>query len=157
MKPTAAAVISGAVERWIESADAMETLGAELATGLAAGAVLALCGPLGAGKTCLTRGIVAGLGSAAVVTSPTFTLVHEYPGGRLPVSHFDFYRVASADELVAAGWDDHLDRNGVVIVEWADRFPGLMPAQTWWLAIEGRAGGRIVRWRPPGGSEWPAQ
>lgn len=123
----------------------MEAFGAELASGLAAGSVLALCGPLGAGKTCLTRGLVAGLGSPAAVSSPTFTLIHEYPGGRLPVSHFDFYRVDSAAELVAAGWDEHLDRDGVVIVEWADRFPELLPPATIWLTIHPLANSRRIR------------
>jgi len=107
--------------------------------------VLALCGTLGSGKTSLTKGIVAGLGSSAAVTSPTFTLVHEYPGGCMEVAHFDFYRVQNAEELVAAGWDDYLDRGGVVIAEWADRFPALLPDHTTWLQLEADGKSRIIR------------
>lgn len=110
--------------------------GHALGASLAAGAVVALCGPLGAGKTQAVKGIVAGLGSQAVVTSPTFTLVHEYRDGRLPVFHFDFYRHERPEAVLAAGWDDILDEAGIVLVEWADRFPGLLPAQTRWFAFE---------------------
>jgi tRNA threonylcarbamoyladenosine biosynthesis protein TsaE len=110
--------------------------GHALGASLAAGAVVALCGPLGAGKTQAAKGIVAGLGSQAAVTSPTFTLVHEYRDGRLPVFHFDFYRHERPEAVLAAGWDDILDEPGVVVVEWADRFPGLLPAQTRWFAFE---------------------
>ena len=76
-----------------------------------------------------------GLGSTAAVTSPTFALVHEYPDGRLPVFHFDFHRVSLAAEIVAIGWDDYLDRDGVVIAEWADHFPELFPPGTRWLRL----------------------
>jgi tRNA threonylcarbamoyladenosine biosynthesis protein TsaE len=110
--------------------------GHSLGSTLAAGDVVALCGPLGAGKTQATKGIVAGLGSQAEVTSPTFTLVHEYHDGRLPVFHFDFYRHERPEAVLAAGWDDILDEPGVVIVEWADRFPELLPASTRWFVFE---------------------
>ena len=133
------------MERRIDSEKQMLDFGRELARSLQPGAVVALCGGLGAGKTCLTKGLVAGLGSAAAVTSPTFTLVHEYAGGRLEVAHFDFYRVRSAAELVAAGWDDYLDHTDVVIAEWADRFAGLFPPHTSWWQLEHADGGRIVR------------
>ena len=113
--------------------------GRVMATGLTAGDCLALVGDLGAGKTHLTKGIVAGLDCESEVTSPTFTLVHEYRGGRLPAFHFDFYRIETAEEILAIGWDDYLDSEGVVIVEWADRFPELLPedAQWWTLRIDG--------------------
>lgn len=108
-------------------------LGRETASGLVAGDTLALVGDLGAGKTQFTKGLVAGLGCTAPVTSPTFTLVHEYTGGRLPVFHFDFYRLESAEELLNIGWDDYLDAAGVAVVEWADKFPELLPHGTqWW-------------------------
>ena len=127
-------------------ADPQQTLefGRELGCRLRSGAVVALCGGLGSGKTCFTQGLVAGLGSDAVVTSPTFTLVHEYGGGRLEVAHFDFYRVASAAELVAAGWDDYLDHAGVVVAEWADRFPELLPPHSIWWRFEHDGRGRVV-------------
>ena len=92
--------------------------------------MIALIGGLGAGKTHWTKGLVAGLGSAAEVTSPTFGLVHEYPGGRLPVFHLDFYRLENAGELIALGWDEYLEADGVIIAEWGDKFPDLLPAGT---------------------------
>ncbi len=116
-----------------ESVEAMEALGREAASQVRAGSVIALVGGLGAGKTHWTKGFVAGLGSAADVTSPTFGLIHEYSGGRLPVFHLDFYRLDSAAELVALGWDELLEENGVVIAEWADKFPELLPPDTCWL------------------------
>jgi tRNA threonylcarbamoyladenosine biosynthesis protein TsaE len=109
--------------------------GRALAPELRAGDVIALVGNLGAGKTHATKGIVAGLGSTADVSSPTFTLVHEYADARPVVFHFDFYRMASADEILAIGWDDYLDGGGITIVEWADKFPEIIPAQARWFVF----------------------
>lgn len=102
--------------------------GQRLATELEPGDVVALNGPLGAGKTHFAKGIVSGIGSADEVTSPTFALVNEYSSGRFPVFHFDFYRLDSADELLRIGWDEYLDDEGIVLVEWASKFPDLLPA-----------------------------
>ncbi len=113
-----------------ESPEAMLELGRAAAVGVRPGTVIALIGGLGAGKTHWTKGFVAGLGSAAEVTSPTFGLVHEYPGGRLPVLHLDFYRLENADELIAIGWDEYLEAEGVVIAEWGDRFPEVLPPES---------------------------
>lgn len=110
--------------------------GRTLAATLRAGDVIALVGTLGAGKTHATKGIVAGLGSTADVSSPTFTLVHEYTGPGLTAFHFDFYRLDTAEEVLNIGWDDYLDAGGVVIVEWADKFPGLLPEGTRWFRFE---------------------
>ncbi len=112
-----------------------DTFRAALAEGprLRPGDVLALTGDLGAGKTQWVKGLAAGLGSAASVTSPTFTLIHEYPGGRLPLYHLDCYRLERPEELLAIGIDDYLDGRGVVVIEWADKFPPLMPAATRWV------------------------
>lgn len=119
--------------------------GRELGQRLQAGEVVALVGNLGAGKTQASKGIVAGLGCGQGVSSPTFSLVHEYEGGRLPVFHFDFYRMESEAEVLGLGWDEYLDAGGVVIVEWADRFPQVMPASTRWFVLEhaGEAGRTI--------------
>lgn len=126
--------------------DEMLQLGRNAAPGLEPGTVIALVGGLGAGKTHWTKGLVAGLGSAAEVTSPTFGLVHEYPCGGMPVFHFDFYRLETPEELIALGWDEYLDAGGIVIVEWADKFPELLPKETRWLRFEIQDdGGRIVR------------
>lgn len=113
--------------------DAMEQLGRSAAALARPGSVIALVGGLGAGKTHWTKGFVAGIGSSAEVTSPTFGLVHEYPGGRLPVFHLDFYRLDAPEELIGIGWDEYLDTDGVIIAEWADKFPELLPESTVWL------------------------
>lgn len=114
----------------------MRRFGSELGASLAAGSVLALVGGLGAGKTQLAKGLAEGVGYPGEVTSPTFALVQEYRGGRLPVFHFDYYRLRSADELLAIGWDEYLDQRGLVIAEWADLFPELLPPETRWLRLE---------------------
>jgi len=110
-----------------KSAKAMEEMGRTAAVQVCDGTVIALCGGLGVGKTHWTKGFVAALGSTAEVTSPTFGLVHEYLDGRLPVFHFDFYRLGSAEELLAIGWDEYLEGSGVIIAEWGDRFPEILP------------------------------
>ena len=110
--------------------------GRQLAPTLQAGDVVALVGNLGAGKTHASKGIVAGMGCGSEVSSPTFTLVHEYTSGRLPVFHFDFYRMETADEVINIGWDDYLDAGGVVLVEWADRFAELLPSNAKWFLLK---------------------
>lgn len=97
-----------------------EELGARLAGRLGPGAVIAFTGDLGAGKTAFTRGLARGLGISDRVTSPTFTIVNEYEGGRLPLFHFDMYRLSSSDELFDIGWEDYLARGGVCAVEWSE-------------------------------------
>ena len=97
-----------------------EALGAALGRVLAPGTVIAYRGDLGAGKTAFTRGLARGLGYAEPVTSPTYTIVNEYLGGRLPLFHFDMYRLRSSDDLWDIGWEDYLDRGGVCAVEWSE-------------------------------------
>ena len=97
-----------------------EAIGARLAAVLNPGAVVAYLGDLGMGKTAFTRGLAAGLGYKGRVTSPTFTIVNEYEGGRLPLFHFDMYRLGSSDELFDIGWEDYLARGGVCAVEWSE-------------------------------------
>ncbi len=103
-----------------------EALGAALAAKLTAGTVLAFQGDLGAGKTAFTRGIARGLGIKDPVTSPTYTVVNEYPDGRLPLFHFDMYRLSSADDLWDIGWEDYLERGGVCAVEWSENVADAM-------------------------------
>ena len=97
-----------------------EAIGAALGKILPAGTVIAYRGDLGAGKTAFTRGLARGLGYTDMVTSPTYTIVNEYLGGRLPLFHFDMYRLASADDLWDIGWEDYLDRKGICAVEWSE-------------------------------------
>ena len=97
-----------------------EAVGERLAQALRPGTVIAYCGDLGAGKTAFTRGLARGLGCTETVTSPTYTIVNEYLSGRLPLFHFDMYRLRSADDLFDIGWEDYLDRGGVCAVEWSE-------------------------------------
>ena len=97
-----------------------EAVGAALGRVIPAGTVIAYEGDLGAGKTAFTRGLARGLGCAEQVTSPTYTIVNEYISGRLPLFHFDMYRLRSADDLWDIGGEDYLDRNGVCAVEWSE-------------------------------------
>ena len=102
------------------SADETQALGTKLAKRLQPGDVIAFFGDLGAGKTALTRGIAQGLGITDIVTSPTYTIVNEYLTGRLPLFHFDMYRLGSSDELFDIGWEDYVARGGVCAVEWSE-------------------------------------
>ena len=107
-----------------------EAAGACLAAALAPGSVVAYEGGLGMGKTAFTRGLAAGLGYKGRVTSPTFTIVNEYEGGRLPLFHFDMYRLSSADDLFDIGGEDYLARGGVCAVEWSENVADALPEDT---------------------------
>jgi tRNA threonylcarbamoyladenosine biosynthesis protein TsaE len=113
-----------------------EVIARRFAEDLVAGSIVALKGDLGSGKTLFTHGLVAGLQSDAAVTSPTFTIVHEYQGGRLPVYHFDFFRLEHRGSAVRLGLEDYLFSDGVSVIEWADRFPELIPEQAYWTSFE---------------------
>ena len=129
-----------------------EELGRRLGERVVPGTVIAYTGDLGAGKTAFTRGLAQGLGVPGQVTSPTFPIVNEYEGGRLPLFHFDMYRLGSADELFDIGWEDYLARGGVCAVEWSENVADALtdaisitiekdPAQLDWrkITIEGGA------------------
>ena len=103
-----------------------EAIGAALGKILTPGTVIAYRGDLGAGKTAFTRGLAKGLGCREIVTSPTYTIVNEYLGGRLPLFHFDMYRLRSSDDLFDIGWEDYLDRGGVCAVEWSENVEDAM-------------------------------
>lgn len=105
------------------SADETERAGQLLAERLEPGDVIAYYGTLGAGKTAFTRGVARGLGVRDAVTSPTYTIVNEYLTGRVPLFHFDLYRLSSEDELFDIGWEDYLARGGVCAVEWSEHAP----------------------------------
>ena len=122
-----------------------EALGARLAAVLTPGTVVAYRGGLGMGKTAFTRGLARGLGYAGRVTSPTFTIVNEYEGGRLPLFHFDMYRLDDAGALFDIGWEDYLDRGGVCAVEWSEQVADAMPADTVYVTIARRP--EDDRWR----------
>ena len=103
-----------------------ESIGAALGKIIEPGTVIAYRGDLGAGKTAFTRGLAKGLGCTEIVTSPTYTIVNEYLGGRIPLFHFDMYRLRSSDDLFDIGWEDYLDRGGVCAVEWSENVDDAM-------------------------------
>lgn len=120
----------------VTSVEEMLALGGRVARESRLGDVFALEGTLGAGKTHFVKGFAAGLGYGGDVTSPTFSLVQEYRGGRMPVYHIDFYRLESAEEAVAAGMEEYLPAaDGIALVEWAERFPEILPEHTRRIAI----------------------
>ena len=118
------------------SSEETEAFGCRFAEKLKPGDVLALTGGLGSGKTQFVKGLVAGLSAATAATSPTFTLIHEYSGGRLPIYHFDFFRVEDGESAERLGLDDYFFGDGVSVIEWADRFPDLLPETARWIAFE---------------------
>ena len=109
--------------------------GKKLGRTLKPGTIVALFGKLGAGKTAFTRGVAEGLGIGMTVSSPTFTIVNEYPGD-IPLFHFDMYRLESENELFDIGWDDYHDRGGVCIVEWSEKVPGAFSPDTIFIKFE---------------------
>ena len=134
------------MEIWTQSPEETEQVGAALAARLQPGQVVAFRGPLGVGKTAFTRGLARGLGVAGPVTSPTYTIVNEYTGGRMPLFHFDMYRLNSADDLFDIGWEDYLSRGGVCAVEWSENVMDALPEDTVWVRIarEGDTGRSIT-------------
>ena len=122
-----------------------EALGARLAAVLRPGDVVAYRGGLGMGKTAFTRGLARGLGFPGRVTSPTFTIVNEYEGGRLPLFHFDLYRVEGGDALFGIGWEDYLARGGVCAVEWSEQALESLPPDTVRVTLARGPGGDSCR------------
>ena len=108
--------------------DENETMleGAKLGASLAPGAIVAMYGGLGSGKTTFARGLAVGMGIDSPVVSPTFTIVNEYPG-KTPFFHFDLYRLRGVEDLFDIGWDEYLEQGGVCAVEWSERIPNAIP------------------------------
>jgi len=116
-----------------------EKAGREFASDLPAGSIVALTGPLGAGKTRFVKGVVAAIGAPEEVTSPTFTLIHEYTGGRMPVYHFDFFRIEDPQSAERLGLDEYFFGDGICVVEWADKFSELIPPGARWISFEAKS------------------
>ena len=114
----------------LDSESATRSLGLEIADALEPGDVVALTGDLGTGKTALTKYIAEGLGVKEEINSPTFTIIKEYKSGRLPLYHFDVYRLGSGDELLDTGAEELLDGDGVCVIEWADIVADVLPADS---------------------------
>ncbi len=121
----------------LNSAEAAQAFGENWSADLVGGEIFALYGVLGAGKTQLVKGLARGLGYKGDVTSPTFTLVHEYTGGRLPIYHLDLYRIEDREAALGLGIEEYLPSEGVTIIEWPERIAGILPPQTqhWELEV----------------------
>lgn len=113
-----------------------ENIAENFAKNLKGGEVVAFVGGLGMGKTCFMRGLARGLGFSGDVSSPTFSLVNEYRGGRLPVFHFDMYRVSSFDDLYSTGFFDYLEENGVTAIEWSENISFALEKDTIYIVFE---------------------
>ena len=116
-----------------------EALGEKIGKTVAAGTVIALIGDLGTGKTTLTKSIARGLGVTETVTSPTFNIIREYKSGRLPLYHFDVYRIGDPDEMFELGYEEYFYGDGVCVVEWADIIEELLPEDAVTIRIESGA------------------
>lgn len=128
----------------LKDEEATMNLGSCMGRQAQAGDIYLLQGDLGAGKTTLTKGIAQGLGFHGSVSSPTFTLVHEYPG-RLPIYHFDLYRLDEPEQVLEIGWDDYVNSAGVLVVEWAERLGPFRPARNLQITLLREEEGRLVR------------
>ncbi len=124
------------MERIIHNESDTKRFGLELAEKLKPGDVIALIGDLGTGKTTLTKSIAEGLGITEMITSPTFTIVQEYHEGRLPLYHFDVYRICELEEMYELGYEEYFFGRGVCIVEWADQIVDLIPENSIIIQIE---------------------
>lgn len=117
------------------SPEETEKIAEELGNRIIEGCVIAYRGGLGMGKTCFTRGLARGLGSTDTVTSPTFALINEYPSGRIPLYHFDMYRVSGWEDLYSTGFFDYIDEGGVIAAEWSENIESALPDNTIYVTI----------------------
>ena len=133
----------------LNSVEAAQAFGESWAANLVGGEIFALHGVLGAGKTQLAKGVARGLGYQGDVTSPTFTIVHEYRGGRLPMYHIDLYRIRNEKDAIHIGLEEYLPGDGVTVIEWPERIASILPPQTrhWELEVVSLTE-RVIRKRP---------
>ena len=149
--PDISASLAGLFPAASNAAEETSALGERAARLLRPGTVVGLTGPLGSGKTQFVKGICTGLGHGPLtVTSPTFTIIHEYVGGDVPVYHIDAYRIRDADEIVRLGGEDYLSGDGICLIEWAERVGVVLPEDTVWLKFEsmGKNERRISLYKP---------
>lgn len=134
------------MEILVPNQDELIALGRWWGESLTGNEVIALSGPLGAGKTTFVKGVAAGLGVAETVLSPTFVLVFEYKGAKFNLFHFDWYRMEDQQEVVDLGYWDYLEKPGIKIIEWPEKFSNLVPKDAKWIKIEIEGSGRKVSW-----------
>lgn len=115
------------MEFYSESTSMTEEIACEMAKKLSGGEIITLDGDLGAGKTAFVRGLARGIGASDIVSSPTFTIVNEYRTGRIPLLHFDVYRLGSSDEMYDIGWEDYVSQNAVIVMEWSVIVSDILP------------------------------
>lgn len=120
----------------IVNPSAMTAAGAQYAQEASRGTIIALVGELGTGKTCFSTGFIKALQPNASPSSPTYSIVNEFRKGEIPIFHFDLYRLKSQQEVIALGWDDYIDQNGIILCEWANLYPTLFPNYTTWITLE---------------------
>lgn len=137
----------------IASEKETEKLGEAMGRAAVPGMVIALIGDLGTGKTTLTKSIARGLGVTETVTSPTFNIIREYRSGRIPLFHFDVYRIADPDEMYELGYEEYFYGDGVCVVEWADMIEELLPEDAVIIRIDRGAGEEEREYRIEGGNE----
>ncbi|MBQ3465689.1 MAG: tRNA (adenosine(37)-N6)-threonylcarbamoyltransferase complex ATPase subunit type 1 TsaE [Firmicutes bacterium] len=137
----------------IASEKETEKLGEAMGRVAVPGTVIALIGDLGTGKTTLTKSIARGLGVTETVTSPTFNIIREYRSGRIPLFHFDVYRIADPDEMYELGYEEYFYGDGVCVVEWADLIEELLPEDAVIIRIDRGAGEEEREYRIEGGNE----
>lgn len=136
-------------ERFCANEQETRQVAHDVAAGLGKAAVLSLEGPMGAGKTCFVKGLAESFGcDPADVSSPTFALIHEYQGGKIPLVHMDLYRLESASDLAPLGFDDYLAGEGILAIEWGDKFPEMLPSHTLRLRFSLEDSGRRIQIPP---------
>ncbi len=133
--------------REVYSAEQTRLLGKEIGEKARKGDIYCLKGELGAGKTVFTKGFAEGLGIKEHITSPTFTIVNEYYDGRLPLYHFDVYRIGSSDEMYDIGCDEYFFGDGVCLIEWAELIEDILPENAVWITIERDHAGDDINYR----------
>lgn len=129
----------------IPSQEELIALGRWWGEGLTGNEILALRGPLGAGKTTFVKGVALGLGIEENIISPTFVLVREYKG-KFNLFHFDWYRIECSKDVVDLGYYDYLDKPGIKVIEWPEKYPGLVPRDSKWISIAVNGSNRVVTW-----------
>ncbi len=134
------------MESTVSSQEELISLGRWFGEGLTGNEIIALQGPLGAGKTTFVKGIAEAIGISEIIISPSFVLLREYESGKFPLFHFDWYRIDASREVEKIGYWDYIEMDGIKIIEWPNKFPNLVPDDAKWIKIEMLEDGRKLIW-----------